>query len=500
MASSRCLRIAERLVTGLCAGVGVAAAAARRAACLAAAAAARTAIDLGGPRHRRFQRPARRLERFQAPRRHRARLSATIPPARPPTGRVAIVVHGSSGSSGGTIHALSTALAAHGRARPLRSISAATAPQAPAATSAMSASSRTISPISSAMSARPRRRAADADRPFLRRRLCAAGRGLADPEPVRAHRAAGALSRLRRADQPRRTAAAGPAPDIPRIVGLTGAAQHRHHLLRGACRCSPSRCRRIPTRPLVAQLYRPPDAQFRASAAISATTSPPRASRSRIFAGADDELMFAGQISPTAVRGARRPVDVKLIDGVNHMGIVSDAEGGIQRSPTTSPRAAGEDLACMTVIDRQQAASALSRHRRRSRGGFGSRGSIDLASLMLMLWGALTFAGYVVDLSVRRARPAMPGSRSMSRASPASFAISAFDRKRGPASAASTCGCWRRFLLFFAFGSSAGDRARPFHAAAARHVLADLFHAGLCHRRPVDRAGLRRDRAVASPR
>ena len=31
-----------------------------------------------------------------------------------PTGRVAIVIHGSSGSSGGTIHALSQALAAHG--------------------------------------------------------------------------------------------------------------------------------------------------------------------------------------------------------------------------------------------------------------------------------------------------------------------------------------------------------------------------------------------------
>ena len=40
--------------------------------------------------------------------------SATIPRAAPATGRTAIVVHGSSGSSGGTIHALSEALAAHG--------------------------------------------------------------------------------------------------------------------------------------------------------------------------------------------------------------------------------------------------------------------------------------------------------------------------------------------------------------------------------------------------
>lgn len=41
-----------------------------------------------------------------------------------------------------------------------------------------------------------------------------------------------------------------------------------------------------------------------------------------IISGADDELMLADKYSD-AVRGASRPVDVKLIDGVNHMGIVS---------------------------------------------------------------------------------------------------------------------------------------------------------------------------------
>jgi alpha-beta hydrolase superfamily lysophospholipase len=42
-----------------------------------------------------------------------------------------------------------------------------------------------------------------------------------------------------------------------------------------------------------------------------------------IFSGADDELMLADKYAE-AVRGAPRPVDVKLIDGVNHMGIVSN--------------------------------------------------------------------------------------------------------------------------------------------------------------------------------
>jgi len=41
-----------------------------------------------------------------------------------------------------------------------------------------------------------------------------------------------------------------------------------------------------------------------------------------IFSGADDELMLADKY-PEAVHGLAPPVDVKLIDGVNHMGIVS---------------------------------------------------------------------------------------------------------------------------------------------------------------------------------
>ena len=41
-----------------------------------------------------------------------------------------------------------------------------------------------------------------------------------------------------------------------------------------------------------------------------------------IISGADDELMLADKYAE-AVRGVAVPVDVKLIEGVNHMGIVS---------------------------------------------------------------------------------------------------------------------------------------------------------------------------------
>jgi len=42
-----------------------------------------------------------------------------------------------------------------------------------------------------------------------------------------------------------------------------------------------------------------------------------------IYSGADDELMLADKYAE-AVRGATPPVSVKLIDGINHMGIVSN--------------------------------------------------------------------------------------------------------------------------------------------------------------------------------
>ena len=64
-----------------------------------------------------------------------------------------------------------------------------------------------------------------------------------------------------------------------------------------------------------------------------------------IISGADDELMFADKYAE-AVRGAKVAVDVKLIDGINHMGIVG-APKAISSSPTMSPRAPWRVIAAM---------------------------------------------------------------------------------------------------------------------------------------------------------
>ena len=62
---------------------------------------------------------------------------------------------------------------------------------------------------------------------------------------------------------------------------------------------------------------------------LSQPISPPRPNRSRSFSGADDELMLADKYAE-AVHAVAPSVDVKLIDGVNHMGIVSAPRGGFR--------------------------------------------------------------------------------------------------------------------------------------------------------------------------
>ena len=101
------------------------------------------------------------------------------------------------------IHALADALWLRAASKPVRSTFAAMARRGRAATSPISASSRTISPISSRWSARPTPTAP------LTLLGHSAGGGFAlrvAGSPIQnlfdAHRAAGALSRLRRADQP----------------------------------------------------------------------------------------------------------------------------------------------------------------------------------------------------------------------------------------------------------------------------------------------------------
>ena len=127
-------------------------------------------------------------------------------------------------------------------------------------------------------------RAADADRPFVRRRLRAARRRLADPELVRAHRAAGALSRLRRAEQPPEFRRLGQRrySAFPRVAG---AAPPRASAAANRCRRSRSRCRRIRAKVLTPTYSYRLMRNFAASQTI-ATISRPRPGRVTIFSRA----------------------------------------------------------------------------------------------------------------------------------------------------------------------------------------------------------------------
>ncbi len=103
-----------------------------------------------------------------------------------------------------------------------------------------------------------------------------------------------------------------------------------------------------------------------------------------------------------------------------------------------------------------------------------------LASLLLILWGALTFfAGYVAFLFPGRAMRVMPGSRWTSRGSPARVAISAIGYARAGRPHRRCHVMFAAFVLFFAFGFLRTSGPSALHAASPRRVLADLFHAGL---------------------
>ena len=235
------------------------------------------------------------------------------------TGRAAIVVHGSSGSSGGTIHALSAALAARGVetwAVDIRghgtsgtrgdigyvgqleddlsdfvAVIRKTAPTAPL----------TLVGHSSGGGFALRVAASPIQQLFERTVLLAPYLGYDAPTS-------------------RPNSGGWANADIPRIVGLLA--------LRKAgitcCEALPVLAFAVPPnseKNLVAtytdRLMRnfAVNGDFRRDLANAAGPL-------TIISGADDELMFADKYAE-AVRGARTPVDVKLIDGINHMGIVS---------------------------------------------------------------------------------------------------------------------------------------------------------------------------------
>ena len=161
------------------------------------------------------------LTRFQA--RDGSALAYRHYPAQAPsTGRIAVVVHGSSGSSQGAVHALSLALAARGvqiYAVDIRGHGAsgnrgdiAYLGQLEDDMADLVTEIRKTNPTAPLTLARS----------FLRWRICVAYCRLFDPESVHTHRAAGALSRLRRPEQPaqlRRLGQSGYSA-FPRVVGL----------------------------------------------------------------------------------------------------------------------------------------------------------------------------------------------------------------------------------------------------------------------------------------
>ncbi len=111
--------------------------------------------------------------------------------------------------------------------------------------------------------------------------------------------------------------------DIPRILGLMALRK----LGIDCCEALPVLAFAVPPnseKMLVAAYTERLRRNFAASADfrrdLAAVTKP-----MTIFAGAEDELMFADKYAE-AVSGAAVPVDVKLIAGINHMGIVSTAK------------------------------------------------------------------------------------------------------------------------------------------------------------------------------
>ena len=258
------------------------------------------------------------IERFQA--RDGTMLGFRHYPASgPATGRAAIVIHGSSGSSGTTIHALSGTLAAHG-----------------VETYAVDIRGHGASGTRGDIGYVGQLEDDLADFVAVVRKTAPTA-----PLTLIGHSAGGGFA-LRVAGSPiqdlfARTVLLAPylgynAPtnrpnsggwasaDIPRIIGLLA--------LRAigvtCCDALPVLAFAVPPNSekvlvatysdrLMRNFANHPD--FRSD--LAAATKP-----LTIISGADDELMLADKYIE-AVRGVTPPVDVKLIDGVNHMGIVS---------------------------------------------------------------------------------------------------------------------------------------------------------------------------------
>jgi alpha-beta hydrolase superfamily lysophospholipase len=240
-------------------------------------------------------------------------------PGGPATGRAAIVVHGSSGSSGGTIHALSAALAArgvetwavdirgHGTSGTRGDIGYVgqleddlsdfvgfirkTAPNAPL----------TLIGHSSGGGFALRVAGSPIQNLFERTVLLAPYLGYDAPST-------------------RPNSGGWASADIPRILGLTA--------LRGVgvscCEALPVLAFAVPPNSEKNLVGTYSDRLMRNFAVNRDFRRDLAAARKpiTIISGADDELMFADKYGPS-VHAVAPAVDVKLIEGINHMGIVS---------------------------------------------------------------------------------------------------------------------------------------------------------------------------------
>jgi alpha-beta hydrolase superfamily lysophospholipase len=236
-----------------------------------------------------------------------------------PTGRVAIVIHGSSGSSGGTIHALSQALAAHG-------VDAFAVDMRGHGTSGTRGDIGYVGQLEDDL----------ADFVAVLRKSVPSA-----PLTLVGHSSGGGFT-LRVAGSPiqnlferfvmlapylgydapstRPSSGGWARADIPRIVGLLAL----RAIGVNCCEALPVLALAVPPNSEKTLVSTYTDRLMRNFAVrndfrrdLAAATKP-----LTIISGADDELMFSEKYAD-AVRGAKVAVDVRVLEGINHMAIVA---------------------------------------------------------------------------------------------------------------------------------------------------------------------------------